>query len=297
MRSLIFGGGGMLGRALVAEARGRDWPVLALAHAQADITDRQAVERWVRCFAPRAVFNCAALTAVDACEGRRDEALATNGEAVSGVAAAAAAAGAVFVHLSSDYVFDGDAGEPYREDHPAAPLSVYGESKRLGEERALSYEGALVVRASWLFGPGGPSFVTTILRLIASGKVPLRIVDDQVGCPTYTPFLAAALADLVVAGARGLVHYRNREPVSWWQFAGEIAALWDPRVDVEPVSTAEVPRPARRPAYSVLAVDRCEALLGRRVEHWGWGLSEFLTGLRRGRFDKDVGTDARSRPT
>lgn len=297
MRTVIFGGEGMLGRALMAEARDREWPVLALGHAQADVTDRAAVERWVRVFSPQVVFNCAAFTAVDACEGRRDEALAINGEAVGVVAAAAAAGGAAFVHLSSDYVFDGEATEPYLEGHPAAPLSVYGESKRLGEERALAYQEALVVRASWLFGPGGPSFVSTILRLIAGGKVPLRVVDDQVGCPTYTPFLAAALADLVVAGARGLVHYRNREPVSWWQFAREIAALWNPRVEVLPVSTAQFPRPARRPAYSVLAVDRCEALLGRRVEDWGWGLSELLTGLRRGRFANDVGTENRTRPT
>jgi dTDP-4-dehydrorhamnose reductase len=287
----------MLGRALVAEARGRGWPVLSLARAQADVTDAAAVDRWLREFAPQVVFNCAALTAVDGCEGRREEALAVNGEAVAGLAAAAAAAGAALVQVSSDYVFDGAAGEPYREDHPTAPLSVYGESKRLGEERALAYEGALVVRASWLFGPGGPSFVTTMLRLIAGGKVPLRVVDDQVGCPTYTPFFAAALADLTEAGARGVVHYRNREPVSWWQFATEIAGLWDPRVEVLPVSMREFPRPARRPAYSVLAVDRCEGLLGRRVEHWGWGLSEFLTGLRRGRFDMDMGPAPAGRPS
>src|SRR5262245_33652083 len=105
MRSLVFGGGGMLGRALVAEARGRDWPVLALTRAQGDIRDRAAVDRWVRDFAPQVVFNCAALTAVDACEERREEALATNGEAVAALASAAAVAGALLVHLSSDYVF------------------------------------------------------------------------------------------------------------------------------------------------------------------------------------------------
>jgi len=287
MRSLILGGGGMLGRALVAEGRRRGWPVLALNRAQADVTDRQAVGGWMRAFAPEVVFNCAALTAVDACEARRDEAMAVNGEAVAGVAAAAGEAGAALVQVSTDYVFDGGAGEPYDEAHATAPLSVYGASKRVGEERALAYERALVVRASWLFGPGGASFVTTMLGLIDEGKVPLRVVEDQVGCPTYTPFLAGALCDLATARARGVVHYRNRDAVSWWQFAGEIAGLWDRRVEVLPVTTAEFPRPARRPAYSVLAVDRCERLLGRRVEHWGWGLSEFLTGLRNGRFDRN----------
>jgi dTDP-4-dehydrorhamnose reductase len=271
----------MLGRALVAEARGRGWAVLALSRGQADVTDAEQVVRWVRGFAPEAVFNCAAFTQVDACETQREQALAVNGEAVGTLARAAAERGAALVQVSSDYVFDGQAREPYAEDHPTAPLSVYGESKLLGEQRALAYERALVVRASWLFGPGGNNFVTTMLRLIAAGKVPLRVVDDQVGCPTYTPFLAAALCDLAARGARGVVHYRNRDAVSWWQFAGEIAGLWDRRVEVLPVTTAQFPRPARRPAYSVLTVDRCEELLGRRVEHWGWGLSAHITGLRR----------------
>jgi dTDP-4-dehydrorhamnose reductase len=283
VRSLIFGGGGMLGQAVVREARRRGWPALALAKAQADVTDAAAVERWVRTFQPQVVFNCAAFTQVDACEERRDLALAANGEAPGTLAAAAERAGAAFAHVSSDYVFDGEGREPYDEDAATAPLSVYGESKLLGERRALASPGSLVVRASWLFGPGGPNFVTTMLRLVREGKVPLRVVDDQIGCPTYTPFLAAALLDLVVAGARGIVHYRNREPISWWQFASEIVGAWDRRVEVVPVSTAQFPRPARRPAYSVLAVDRFEGLVGRRVEHWGWGLSELLTDLRTGR--------------
>jgi dTDP-4-dehydrorhamnose reductase len=283
MRSLIFGGGGMLAQALVREARRRGWPALALAKSQADVTDPAAADRWVRSFQPQVVFNCAAYTAVDACEERRDLALAVNGDGVGNLAVAAERQGAALVQVSSDYVFDGEGREAYDETSTTAPLSVYGESKLLGEQRALAHRGSLVVRTSWLFGPGGPNFVTTMLRLIREGKVPLRVVDDQVGCPTYTPFLASALCDLAAAGARGVVHYRNREPVSWWQFASEIAGTWDRRVDVVPVSTAQFPRPARRPAYSVLAVDRFEELVGRRVEHWGWGLSEFLTGLRTGR--------------
>jgi dTDP-4-dehydrorhamnose reductase len=283
VRSLIFGGGGMLAQALVREARRRGWAALALPRQQADVTDTAAVERWTRGFAPQVVFNCAAFTAVDACEERRADAMAVNGDAVGHLAAAAERAGATFVHVSSDYVFDGEATTPYGEDAATAPQSVYGESKLRGEQRALAHAGSIVVRASWLFGPGGPNFVTTMLRLMREGKVPLRVVDDQVGCPTYTPFLAAALCDLAASGARGLFHYRNREPVSWWGFASEIAASWDRRVEVIPVSTAQFPRPARRPAYSVMAVDRFEERVGRRVEHWGWGLSEFLTGLRTGR--------------
>jgi dTDP-4-dehydrorhamnose reductase len=157
---------------------------------------------------------------------------------------------------------------------------VYGESKLAGEGEALGAGGdALVVRSSWLFGPGGPNFVTTMLRLVREGRTPLRVVDDQVGCPTYTPFLARALCDLAVRRVSGLVHYCNREAVSWYTFAREIVGLWDRSVEVLPVSTVEVPRPAPRPAYSALDTSRFEQLTGRRVEAWGWGLAEYLAGM------------------
>jgi dTDP-4-dehydrorhamnose reductase len=280
VRSLVFGGTGMLGRAVVAQARRRGWAALGLSRGHADVRDGDAVSRWVREFQPEAIFNCAAATAVDACEERREEAFAVNGEAVANVAAAAASRRARLVQVSTDYVFDGAGGEPYGEDAPTAPLSVYGASKRVGEVRALAYDRALVVRTSWLFGPGGPNFVATMLRLIAERRVPLRVVADQVGCPTYTRFLASALCDLVQRGAAGIVHYRNREPASWCELAREVAGAWDRSVEVQAIRTADFPRPAPRPAYSVLAVDRFEELVGRRVEHWGWGLSEYLTSLR-----------------
>jgi dTDP-4-dehydrorhamnose reductase len=224
---------------------------------------------------------------VDACEGEgRERAFDINGAAVGHVAAAAERAGARLLHVSTDYVFDGTAREPYREDSPTAPLSVYGQSKLDGERRALTHPRALVVRTSWLFGPGGPNFAATMVRLIDSGKLPLRVVADQEGCPTYTPFLAQALLDLAPLPATGVVHYRNREPVSWYAFASEIARLWRGpagNVAVVPVTTAEFPRPAPRPAYSVLDVTHFETLAGRRVEPWEWGLVEYLAGMRQGR--------------
>jgi dTDP-4-dehydrorhamnose reductase len=230
------------------------------------------------------VFNCAAMTAVDACESDEERALAVNAGGVANAAALARAAGARLVQVSTDYVFDGSAREPYREDAPAAPRSAYGRSKLAGEAEALAGDVALVVRTSWLFGPGGGNFVATMLRLIAAGTDPLRVVDDQVGCPTYAPYLARALWDLAELGpgrgAAGIVHYRNREPVSWCGFAREIAASWAPAVGVEPVTTADFPRPAPRPAYSVLAVERFEELAGRPVESWRAGLGEYLDTLR-----------------
>jgi dTDP-4-dehydrorhamnose reductase len=278
MRCLVFGGTGMLGQAVVAEARSRGWAALGLSHAQANIADGDL--GWVDSFGPELVINCAAFTKVDACETDQAQAFAVNGEAVTRVAAVAARAGAPLVHVSTDYVFDGTATVPYREDSPTNPLSAYGRGKLAGEAHALAYERGLVVRTSWLFGPGGPNFVATMVDLIEAGRVPLRVVRDQEGCPTYTPFLARALLDLARREVTGVVHYRNREPVSWYAFAAEIARLWCGGVEVVPVTTAEFPRPAPRPAYSVLDVTRFEECVGRPVEPWEWGLVENLRHLR-----------------
>lgn len=283
MRTLILGGTGMLGRAVVAEARRRGWPALGLSHAQADLRDRARLLAASDSFRPELVVNCAAFTGVDECERQPELALEVNGGAVDNAAAAAAHARAAFLQVSSDYVFDGRAASPYPESAAPAPLSAYGRSKHAGEERALAYPASLVVRTSWLFGAGGPNFVRTVVRLLDEGRGPLRVVDDQVGCPTYCRFAAGALLDLARRGARGVVHYRNSEPVSWCGFARAIAAQWRPHAAVEPISTAESGRPAPRPAYSVLAVERVEEALERGVEPWAAGLVEYLAELRTGR--------------
>ncbi len=266
----------MLGRALTVHGRRRDAAVLALAHGQADIRDGERALSFAEEFRPALIINCAALTAVDACEKRRSEAMAINGQAVENVVACARSVDADLIHLSSDYVFGGDRERPYREEDPLAPLSVYGESKVLGEEHALGYSRGLVVRTSWVFGAGGHNFVRSIVGAIKAGRGRLRVVSDQVGCPTYAPFLARAIWDLAAARAQGIVHYRNREPVSWFEFAREIAGLVDRKVEVEPIPTSEYPLPASRPPYSVLDVNRFETIVSRRVESWGWGLDQYL---------------------
>jgi dTDP-4-dehydrorhamnose reductase len=273
VRTLVFGGTGILGRATVATARRRGWPALGLAHGQADITGRAAVERAIESFRPQLVVNCAALTRVDDCESERERAFAINGVAAGIVAAATAARGARLIHVSTDYVFDGEGREPYPEEHPTAPRSVYGASKLEGERLVFAaVEEPLVVRTSWVFGAGGANFVDTIRALVARGQDPLRVVSDQVGAPTYAGFLARALLDLGESGASGLVHYQNREPVSWFEFAREIVRACRGSVGIVPVPSSEFPRPAPRPAYSVLSVERFEALTGRAVEHWRDGL-------------------------
>ena len=276
MRALVLGGTGMLGMAVVKHWRRRQQPVLGLSHAQADITDRQRLGEWMRSFHPEIVVNCAAFTQVDLCESEREQAMAINGAAVANVVEAASEIEARVIHISSDYVFDGGATFPYATDAPTGPRSVYGESKLRGEQEALRYPRALVLRASWLFGPGGPNFVTTIRRLLASGEGPLRVVDDQIGCPTYTPFLARAIWDLAHLDSRGVLHYGNRDAVTWFGFATEIARNVAPTAEVLPVTTSEFPRPAERPAYSVLDSHLFETVVGRRVEPWSSGLAAYL---------------------
>lgn len=283
MRCLILGGTGMLGAAVVAAARSRGWAALGLSRAQADLTDRDGLLGWAERFRPDVVINCAAYTKVDAAETERERAFAVNGAGAAHAADLASRAGARLVHVSTDYVFDGKAKKPYREDAPTAPLSVYGQSKLEGERRALAYDRSVVVRTSWLFGPGGPSFVSAMVGLIEAGRLPLRVVADQQGGPTSTASLARALLDLASWETTGVVHFQNREPVSWYAFAVEIARLWSGAVDVVPVTTAEFPRPAPRPAYSVLDVGRFESIAGRRVDTWEEGLVETLAHMRKER--------------
>ncbi|HEX4953371.1 MAG TPA: dTDP-4-dehydrorhamnose reductase [Thermoanaerobaculia bacterium] len=279
MRTLVLGGTGMLGQAVTLEGRRRGFPVLGLPREVADLTSPSALAGWMASFRPEVVINCAAYTKVDDCETRSEHAFAVNGEGAGNAARAAASAGAHFLQVSTDYVFDGQASEPYRPDSPVGPVSVYGASKLEGERQALAWERTAVVRTSWLFGPGGPSFVATIAGKVMRGEGPLRVVDDQVGGPTYSRFLARALFDLAAKKATGIFHYQNRGPVSWHGLATAIAEALAPGFVVQPVATAEFPRPARRPAYSVLDVSGLESLLGRRVEPWSWGLAEHLQRL------------------
>lgn len=279
MRVLVFGASGIVGRAFVSEAAGRRWPVRGLARAEADIADRSAVRAALAAHAPELVVNCAAFTRVDDCEREGETAARVNDLAVGILAEESERAGARLAHLSSDYVFDGTAREPYDETAPPAPLSAYGRTKRAGERRALAAPGALVVRTSAVFGPGGANFVDAIAGLLRRGGAPLRVVSDQVTAPTYAPFLARALADLGESRATGIWHYRNREPASWYELALAIGRELGPEPEIEAIPTAELPRPARRPAWSVLAVDKFETAFGRRVETWAAGLTTHLAAI------------------
>jgi dTDP-4-dehydrorhamnose reductase len=238
---------------------------LALSRAELDVTDRAAVGDAI---APDdVVFNCAAWTDVDGAEEHETEATRVNGDGARNVAEAA---GKV-IYVSSDYVFDGTKREPYLESDPVRPLSAYGRSKLAGERATAGANPRhFVVRSSWLFGPGGKNFVETMLGLGPE----VRVVEDQVGCPTFTGHLAAALVRLAETEDYGVHHMAASGSCSWFEFAREIFARAGVDTRVKPCTTAEFPRPAPRPAYSVLASER-----GHRLPGWQEGLDAYL-GVR-----------------
>ena len=264
----------MLGQDVLAAARRAGHEVVALARSELDVTDAAAVRRAIAEAAPAAVINCAAWTDVDGAEAEEDAAAAVNGAGAGHVAAAACAAGALVVHVSTDYVFDGTATEPYTESADVAPQSAYGRTKLAGERAvAESAPRSAIVRASWLFGAGGRNFVDTMLKLGAE-RDEVTVVDDQVGCPTFTGHLAAALVEIAERGLTGLLHVAGGGECSWHDLA---TAAYEERAlncTVHRGRTADLGRPAPRPAYSVLRSERDDAPV---LPHWREGLIEHLT--------------------
>jgi dTDP-4-dehydrorhamnose reductase len=273
MRLLVTGAGGMLGQDLVHAARAAGHDPVAPSRAQLDVTVRAAIAAAVAHAAPDAIVNCAAWTDVDGAESERAAASAVNGAGAGHVAVAAADAGASLVHVSTDYVFDGRAHEAYRESAPTGPLSAYGATKLEGEQAVERAGGEhTIARSSWLFGAGGPNFVETMLRLGAERDA-VSVVTDQVGCPTFTGHLAEALVAIAAEGPRGLVHVAGAGSCSWHDFAVEIFAQAGVDCRVDPATTAEMARPAPRPAFSVLASERADA---PRLPDWREGLAAYL---------------------
>ena len=273
---LVTGSRGQLGRALLAEAARRGLPAVGHDVDTLDITDGTAVDRLVASVHPGVIVNCAAFTAVDACEEREEEAFAVNAEAVGHLAAAAEASGALLVQVSTDYVFPGRGSRPLTEDEPTAPLGAYGRTKLAGERRAARAPEHLIVRTAWLFGHGGNNFVEAILRQVESGRRQLSVVADQTGCPTLADDLAGAILDLVDRGARGVVHAVNSGHTTWYGFAREIVRRAGAPVEVRPITTAEAGRPAPRPAWAVLDTSRLQSLLGHALPHWTDALARYL---------------------
>lgn len=280
MRVLITGANGMLGRDLQAALAGHE--VTALARADLDVTDAAAVAAAVH--GHDAVVNCAAYTKVDDAETHEDLAYAVNATGPSNLAAACAATGARLVTVSTDYVFDGDATEPYAEDLPRDPINAYGRTKAAGEELALAAHpvGTYVVRTAWLYGEHGPNFARTMLNL-AKTKDAWSVVDDQLGQPTWTADLASQIVALLDAGApAGIYHGTNSGQATWYEFAR--AVLEESGLDPEritPTDSASFVRPAPRPSYSVLGHDAWATAGIPEMRPWREALAD---AVRRGVF-------------
>lgn len=280
MKLLVTGSRGQLGRALAQSGPARGHAVAGYDLPELDITDAAAVRRVVEAERPDAIVNCAAFTAVDAAEADEARATAVNGDGVANLAVMANAVGAVLVHLSTDYVFDGRPGRAWREDDPTGPLSAYGRSKLAGERVASLAAQHLIVRTAWLFGEGW-NFVEAIRKQLDAGRRELAVVSDQVGSPTWAVDLAEALVELLERGARGVVHVVNDGAASWHAFACEIVRLLGAGAAVRAVRSDELGRPAPRPANSVLDTSRLRELLGHGLPPWQDALRRHLAAAGR----------------
>ena len=286
MKALIFGAGGQVGRALVATAPD-EFEVVALGRADCDVTDRNAVTAAIRAARPTYVFNAAAYTAVDKAESEPDRAGMLNAVAPGWIASAARDAGARFIHVSTDFVFGGSSGRPYRPDHPTRPLSVYGRTKRDGEAEVLAADAdALIVRTAWVHDAAGANFVRTMLRLMAE-RDRLTVVADQLGTPTHAPSLARALWALAANRASGLHHFTDAGIASWYDFAVAIQeealalGLLERASVIAPIATADYPTPATRPGCVLLDKSATWALLDRPPPHWRATLRTCLNEVAR----------------
>lgn len=291
MRILVCGASGQVGLELVGRAGAYGLEALGVTREQLDITDSHRVANLVDQYRPGLIINAAAYTHVDNAEKQSEQAYAVNRDGVANLAEAARLADIPLVHISTDYVFSGEADKPYRETDPVAPTGIYGASKLAGE---VAIQAALVrhviVRTSWVYGVHGNNFVKTMLRL-GQQRDALSVVADQFGCPTQAGSLAKALLQLAQRYAHegtlawGLYHYSGTPHCSWFDFAEEIfrqaaiKGLLTKTPQVSAITTAQYPTPARRPAWSVLACTKFEQAFGIAPSDWHDDLGDVLDAL------------------
>lgn len=282
-RVVITGGGGMLAKALAGALRARGSEPTVLDRAALDVTNFPEVVQAIEKLKPTLTLNCAAHTKVDLCEEQEDLANLINGSAAGVLAAAAKDVGAKFVHYSTDFVFNGGSMRPWREDDPTNPLSAYGRSKFAGEKR-VARDGVnwLILRTAWLYGPGGPCFPMTIINAAKAGK-PLKVVDDQIGSPTFTHDLAEATLNLLDASASGIFHVVNAGQTTWHDFTAAILDEFGLTTELSRTTSADWkkqrPNSATRPAYSVLDTSKYTQTTGKQMRDWREALSAYHHAL------------------
>jgi dTDP-4-dehydrorhamnose reductase len=279
MNTVVIGSNGQLGTDMVTACKAAGHTVTGLDLPVIDLTNRALTEKSIAAVAPELIINCAAYTAVDACETNRDLAFALNCDAVGLIAAIAKSIGSRVAHISTDYVFDGCKTEPYVETDKPAPRSVYGQSKLAGERLlAETIDNWYTFRIAWLYGVHGANFVKTIRRVArekcTAGAV-LTVVNDQIGSPTYTRQVCSQIMQVVTTPNFGLFHCTGEGSCSWFDFARSIVDAANIPVNLQPCTTAEFPRPAPRPANSVLENARLKALGLNRMASWEEGFAQF----------------------
>ena len=290
LRVLLTGAAGQLGQALVAAAPSH-WQLIACGRTELDLADPAACAAAVQRHRPDWVLNAGAYTAVDRAEAEPELAMAVNAGAPQALAEALAPQGGRLLQVSTDFVFSGEQGHPWRPDQPTSPLGVYGATKAEGERRiaaVLAPDRLCVLRTSWVYGPVGHNFCLTMLRLhrerAAAGQ-PLSVVADQVGCPTASFTLAAACIAAIERGVRGVQHWSDAGAASWYDFAvaiGELAVcggLLERAALVRPIRSADYPTPARRPGYSLLECSLTRSALDLTPLHWRSALAAVLRQL------------------
>jgi len=282
-RILVTGANGQLGQELQVLAA--TYPSFSFVFADRGllpVDDPDRIAAFFQTNPPDWCINCAAYTAVDKAESEREAAFRINGDAPGWLAAACRSAGALFIHVSTDYVFDGSSSTPLKEDDKTAPINTYGASKLKGEENALREypDGALVIRTSWVYSEFGNNFVRTMIRLMTE-RPAISVVDDQIGSPTYAADLAAAILR-IVSGDRwvpGIYNYSNEGEISWYDFALAIRGLIGSNCQVSPIPSVRYPTPARRPHYSLLDKGLIKKTYGLSVPAWRESLETCISHL------------------
>lgn len=280
---MVTGANGQLGKELKAIApRFPEFEFIFLSREDMPIHHFELVRNTMRIYKPDYLINCAAYTAVDRAETEPDLAFLVNGEAVGVLAQVCQETACRFIHISTDYVFDGTGTQPYREEDAIHPQNVYGASKLEGEKRAIAADpDVVIIRTSWVYSPFGKNFVKTMIRLMEE-KPEISVVNDQVGSPTYAHDLAIAILQIIrfARWTPGIYHYSNDGAISWYEFAVEIGKQLNSQCRIHAIPTSQFPTPARRPAYSVLDKTRISQTYGIRPLPWKKSLQDCLTAIR-----------------
>lgn len=276
---LVTGANGQLGNEMqVIAASWPEYHFLFVSRNQLPVDNAVALQQYFRENNIAVCVNCAAYTAVDKAETEAEQAFLINGEAVGHLAALCKARHALFIHISTDYVFDGTATTPYLENHPVNPVNAYGASKLKGEQLALQNNPAsIIIRTSWVYSSFGNNFVKTMLRLMKD-REQINVVADQLGCPTYAADLAAAIMHIVGSGnpEAGIYHYSNAGIINWYQFAVAIKELTGSACIVNPIVSAQYPTPAKRPSYSVMDTTKIQRTFSLSIPGWQSSLQKCL---------------------